>query len=275
VAAGSVAIGGGFAGIYPQASPGGWQILGRTGFALFDPDTAPFAALRPGDTVRFVPAPDDGVPAAPAARTRPLLVSGAARTMVVESPGMLTMVQDRGRIGVAALGVPRAGAADPYAFRAANRLVGNEEGAGAFEITALGPRLRFDAPAHVAVVGSADLHVDHHPVRSATIVPVDPGQEVSVGRTHDGLRCYLAVAGGLDVDLVLGSCSSDVLSGLGPGPLRQGDVIGIGNPGRPRGHMSNPAPRTTPKILRVLPGPDDLGPDDLGTEGASRLAAAV
>ena len=145
VAAGSVAIGGGFAGIYPQNSPGGWQLIGRTAFALFDPDTPPFTALGPGDLVRLVPAPDDGVPAAPVARSRSLLVSGAARTVVVEAPGMLTMVQDLGRIGVAGLGVPRAGAADPYALRAANRLVGNDEGAGAFEITALGPRLRFDA----------------------------------------------------------------------------------------------------------------------------------
>lgn len=145
--------------------------------------------------------------------------------------------------------------------------MGNEEGAGAFEITASGPRLRFDAPAHVAVVGSAELRVDDRPVARCTVVPVEPGQEVSVGRTQDGLRCYLAVAGGLAVDLVLGSRSSDVLSGLGPGPLPPGDVIGIGNPARPRGHMTPPAPGTTPKILRVLPGPDDIGPD-----GVPRLA---
>jgi KipI family sensor histidine kinase inhibitor len=265
VAAGSLAVGGGFAGIYPRASPGGWHVLGRTGFSLFDPDTPPFAALQPGDRVRLLAVEDPG-PAT--TKLRLPLRSDAVNTVEVGAPGLLSMVQDLGRIGVAALGVPRAGAADPFALRAANRLVGNDDGAAAIEVTVQGPRLRFAGSAHVAVVGRGDVRVDGGPVAADTVVPVAAGQEVSIGATLDDLRCYVAVAGGIEVDPVLGSRSSDVLSGLGPGPLRAGDVLGIGPPTRPRGWMvrggagAHPdgAHRGAP-VLRVVPGPDGLGTD--------------
>jgi len=234
VAAGSVGIGGGFAGVYPQASPGGWQLLGRTGFELFDPGAPPFAVLRPGDGIRFREARDPG---AVVPRTRAPLRSVASRTALVEAPGLLSLVQDLGRLGVARLGVPRAGAADPFALRAANRLVGNEDGAAALEVTALGPRLRFGHAAHLAVVGRAEVHLDGRPVEVDTVVPVSPGQEVARGRTLDDLRCYLAVSGGFDVTPLFGSRSSDVLTAsappAGPGgrwcaPVRDGDPTSCG-----------------------------------------------
>jgi KipI family sensor histidine kinase inhibitor len=265
VAAGSLAIGGGFAGIYPQASPGGWQLLGHTGFALFDPESPPFATLSPGDTVRLRAVHDPG---SLRARARPPLRSAATRRAVVEAPGFLSMVQDLGRVGVARLGVPRAGAADTFALRVANRLVGNDDGAAALEITALGPRLRFDGPAHVAVVGRAEVTLDGRAIEADTVIPVAAGQVLSVRRTLDELRCYLAVAGGLDVAPVFGSRSSDVLTGLGPGPLRPGDVLGIGPPTRPRGRIVRPGAGTTVHLLRVVPGPDELG-----AGAAERLAA--
>ncbi len=271
VPAGSVALGGGFAGIYPQASPGGWQILGRTGFELFDPDTAPFATLRPGDTIRLRAAADPGVTAT---RVRPPLRSTGARTVAVEAPGLLSMVQDLGRPGVARLGVPRAGAADPYAVRAANRLVGNGDGAAALEVTALGPRLRFGRDAHVAVVGRAEVTVDGRPVDVDTVVPVAAGQALAVGRTLGDVRCYLAVSGGFELPPVLGSRSSDVLTGLGPGALRAGDVLGLGPAARPRGRMVRDDTAVGPgdgaRVLRVM-----AGPDELDTDVVARLAADV
>jgi KipI family sensor histidine kinase inhibitor len=266
VAAGSLAIGGGFAAIYPQASPGGWQILGRTGFALFDPESPPFATLNPGDTVRLRAVQDPG---SLGTRARPPLRSEEARRAVVEAPGLLSMVQDLGRIGVARLGVPRAGAADAMALRVANRLVGNEDGAAALEITALGPRVRFDCPAHAAVVGRAEVTLDGRTIEADTVFPVAAGQVLSVGRTLDDLRCYLAVGGGLDVAPVFGSRSSDVLTGLGAGPLRPGDVLGIGPPTRPRGRIEHAGARSTDHVLRVVPGPDEPGADV-----AERLSAA-
>ncbi len=262
VAAGSVGIGGGFAGIYPQASPGGWQLLGRTGFPLFDPDTPPFSALQPGDVVHLRAVEDPGV--APA-RSRPPLRSVASGTVVVEDPGLLSMVQDLGRFGVARWGVPAAGAADPFALRVANRLVGNHDGAGALEVTARGPRLRFDGPAHVAVVGGrrgqgpVPVTVDGRPVEPDTVFPVAPGQVLRIGETVGDLRCYLAVSGGLEVAPVFGSRSSDVLTGLGPGALRTGDVLGIGTPNQPRGHVVEAAAGPGGRVLRVIPGPDELG----------------
>jgi biotin-dependent carboxylase-like uncharacterized protein len=192
-------------------------------------------------------------------RIRPPPRSEATRSFVVEAPGFLSMVQDLGRVGVARLGVPRAGAADTFALRVANRLVGNDDGDAALEITALGPRLRFGHAAHVAVVGRAEVTLDGHIVETDTVVPVAAGQVLSVLRTLDDLRCYLSVAGGLDVARAFASRSSDVLTGLGPGALRPGDVLGIGSPTRPRGRMTRPPARSTGRVLRVVPGPDELG----------------
>jgi KipI family sensor histidine kinase inhibitor len=261
VPAGSLSLGGGFAGIYPQASPGGWQLVGRSAMAMFDPGTAPFAALAPGDEVRLHAVAEVGsVPT----RTRAPLRSDASRRVDVVAPGLLTMVQDLGRIGVAALGVPRAGAADPMSLRAANRLVGNADGDGALEITASGPRLRFHHDAHLAVVGRVEVRVDGRPVDVDTVVPVASGQELSVGATRDHLRCYLAVSGGFEVEPVFGSRSSDVLTGLGPGPLRAGDVLGVGPRTRPRGRFDRAAAaHSLPGVVRVMAGPDALDTDAL------------
>jgi biotin-dependent carboxylase-like uncharacterized protein len=184
------------------------------------------------------------------------------------------MVQDLGRRGVAALGVPRGGAADPFALRAANRLVGNEDGAACIEATARGPALRFGCDAHVAVVGPAEVALDGRPVPADAVVPVAAGQALSVGKILGDLRCYLAVSGGIDIPPLLGSRASDTLSGLGYGPLRRGDGLRLGAPGRPRGRLvrSWPAAASSPsrlagadtpasRVLRVVMGPDDPGGD--------------
>ncbi|HVA03692.1 MAG TPA: carboxyltransferase domain-containing protein [Acidimicrobiales bacterium] len=272
---GSFAIGGGFAGIYPRASPGGWRLLGRTGFELFDPEVAPFAALHPGDTVRLhlEDGPSATAGAAPEVTARPGLRWSGPDTVEVTAPGLLTMVQDLGRIGVASLGVPRAGAADLYTARIANRLVGNEDGAGVVEVTGLGPRMRFDTSTHVTVVGRAEASVDGRPVAPDTVVPISAGQELAVGATRDDLRCYIAVAGGFEVAPVLGSRSSDVLTGLGPGALRSGDVLGIGAASRPRGQVvggDRARADGGTRVVRVLAGPDELATDAADRLGATR-----
>ncbi len=250
---GSVALAGGFAGVYPQPSPGGWHVVGRTGMHLFDPVTPPYAALRAGDLVRLRPAEVPDV-TPPAPRRRPLR-SDTDRRLLVENPGLLSIVQDGGRRGVAGLGVPRAGAADPYALRIANRLVGNTEDAAAIETTARGPTLRFSAPAHVAVVGTAEVSVDGRAVPGDSIVPVGAGQTMTTGDERRGLRSYIAVSGGIDLPTVLGSRSSDVLCGLGPGPLVGGDTLGLGPPGRPCGRRQ-PEASDDGGALRVIVGPD-------------------
>ena len=253
VAAGSVGIGGGFAGIYPQASPGGWQLLGRHRLR----------ALRPGDSRRSRPcAPVTGsgcgscpIPGWWQPRARAPLRSATARTAVVD--GTRPAVdgagpRSRGRRPVG--GAPGRCAPTPSPCGPPTAWWGTRTARRRSRSPRLGPRLRFGQAAHVAVVGRAEVSIDGRPVEVDTVVPVAPGQELSVGRTLDDLRCYVAVAGGFDVPPVLGSRSSDVLTGLGPGALQTGDVLGIGPPTRPRGRMVRAGRGQGPHVLRVRHG---------------------
>lgn len=143
--------------------------------------------------------------------------------------GASTTVQDAGRPGWAHLGVPRSGALDMAALRLANRLVGNDDGTAGLEITLTGCVLRLRVPATIAVTGApVTVSVDERAYGCGTALPVRAGSVVTIGSAITGVRSYLAVAGGIDVPPVLGSRSTDTLSGLGPAPLRAGDVVPIG-----------------------------------------------
>lgn len=143
----------------------------------------------------------------------------------VLDPGPLTTVQDGGRRGWAHLGVPAAGPADWLCHALANRLVGNPDDCAALEATVAGPKLCFTEPAMVAVTG-APVTVDGELMPVGASFAVRTGQVVSAGRTA-GVRSYLAVAGGVVVEQILGSSATDTLSGLGPGRLRRGDRLGL------------------------------------------------
>jgi biotin-dependent carboxylase-like uncharacterized protein len=177
------------------------------------------------------------------------------RTAEVVDAGALTTVQDLGRPGWAHLGVPHSGALDQPALRLANRLVGNTEDAAGLETTASGAVIRVTHATTIAVTGArCVVRVDGRAVDWAGAVTVAGGAEVSVGPATEGLRSYVALAGGIDVEPVLGSRSSDLLSGLGPRPLAPGDRLPLGDPGRvPMG--TDVAPRPRPAELRVLLGP--------------------
>ncbi len=147
----------------------------------------------------------------------------------VHAPGPFTTVQDLGRPGLAHLGVGRSGAADLPAHRLANRLIGNAEDAATLELTLGGLRVSTDAAAWVVLTGaSAPAHTGDGPVAPDTPAYLPAGATLSVGMPVAGLRTYLAVRGGVAVAAVLGSRSTDVLSGIGPPPLRAGDTIPIG-----------------------------------------------
>ncbi len=263
VPAGSVALANGFAAVYPTASPGGWQLIGRSGFSFFSVDAPPYAALAPGDQVRLVEAPVDD--AVEPARGEPSVWSpppGARAVLEVEVPGLRAVRQDAGRRAVAAIGVPGAGPADPVSFLLANRLVGNGQGAGALELTAGTARLRCLERCHVAVVGGGpDVRVDRTAEPAGQVVPLAAGQLLEVGPMRRGLRSYVAVAGGLLGPEVLGSLASDELSGLGPGALERGARLHAGPWAPPLGdHLADGAvpevrPGGGPVELRVLPGP--------------------
>lgn len=265
VPAGSVGIGGSQTGIYPLATPGGWQIIGRTPHPLFEPRAEPPAWLQPGDRVRFRPISreefDSLRPAMEAARQAALSKpqgAGTAPVMVVERPGIHTTVQDTGRPGWQAQGVPVGGALDPRALRVANLLVGNESAAAGLEWLIDGPLLRFEAPRVVAVTGV-------EPERFTAGRPrlVQAGEKLDLTASCAGTRGYLAVAGGIDVPVVLGSRSTALRAGFGGfagRTLRRGDRLGTMPPQNrnvPSGWCVGRSwirpDKTSP--VRIVPGP--------------------
>jgi len=283
VPAGSVAIAGGLAAVYPAASPGGWRLLGRTSAALWDPDRDPPALLAPGMHVRFrsvealPPALEPTRTGAPAAAAAP----AGSRLIEVLQPGPLTTVQDLGRAGLAHLGVPSSGAADVGSLRLANDLVGNDAGAACLEVTLGRLALRFHAGAVVAVTGApVRIRLSRAPggtagdpglsgegeANAGTSFAVPAGSLLRLGSPTAGLRSYVAIDGGISLSPVLGSRSADCLSGLGPGPLRPGDWLPVGQPrshpkevrgSRPRAAGPATTAGSGPVELRVIAGPRD------------------
>ncbi|MDQ0376157.1 5-oxoprolinase subunit C family protein [Amycolatopsis thermophila] len=193
----------------------------------------------------------------------------AAVLEVVES-GPLSTVQDLGRPGYADIGVTGSGAADRASLKLANRLAGNGEGAAAIEVTFGGFAARASRDVIVAVTGApCPITVDRMgaPMNSPLRIPA--GTEFRLGWPDTGLRSYVAVRGGIAVEPVLGSRATDLLSGLGPDPLRRGVVLPLGDQvgdASPAGFAPVSAPPSDELSLRVLPGPRD----DWFTESALR-----
>ncbi|GII22182.1 biotin-dependent carboxyltransferase family protein [Planosporangium mesophilum] len=192
--------------------------------------------------------------------------------ITVVRAGPLTTVQDLGRPGWAHLGVPVSGALDAPALRLANRLVGNPDGTAGLEITAGRYAMSVARAATVALTGAdAGLTVAGRPAPFGAPVAVPNGATVEVGPARHGVRSYLAIAGGVDVPAVLGSRSTDTLSGLGPKRLCDGDELPLGEPtGEPSG--VDFVPTSVPRgdlVLRVRLGPRDdwfTDPTELLTE---------
>jgi biotin-dependent carboxylase-like uncharacterized protein len=178
--------------------------------------------------------------------------------LTVLAPGPRATVQDRGRAGWASIGVPRSGAADRAAHDLANRLVGNLPEAATVEVTAGGLRIRAERTVLVAVTGApAPLDVDGRPAGVNAPLTLPAGATLALGVPARGLRSYLAVRGGVDLPPVLGSRSTDTLSGLGPPPLTAGDRLPVGSLAgeQPLVDLAPVAPLPDRPVLRVLPGP--------------------
>ncbi|MGW5432911.1 5-oxoprolinase subunit C family protein [Streptomyces sp. NPDC004059] len=173
--------------------------------------------------------------------------------LTVVRSGALTTVQDSGRRGHAHLGVPRSGALDAAAMRLANLLLGNAPGAAVLETTLTGCALRPDRGVSVVVGGApCPVTVDGRPVAWGVPVRVPAGAVLDVGGVTAGVRSYVAVAGGIAVEPVLGSRSTDLLSGLGPAPVRAGDVLPLGAPA-PQPALPDSAPWPAPPTELTLP----------------------
>jgi biotin-dependent carboxylase-like uncharacterized protein len=178
-------------------------------------------------------------------------------------PGLSTTVQDLGRPGYYHLGIPESGGMDKFSLAAANLLVGNPEGAAALEAVFQGPEIRFDGDAIVAVCGAhLPPKVDGAEQPNWTSFAVKSGQTLSFSFLKSGARAYIAVAGGIDVPLVLGSRSTYPLGALGGfegRALKAGDRVKVGTELR----QAKPGRSVPPKLrfevggtpeLRVLPG---------------------
>ncbi|MBI5690344.1 MAG: 5-oxoprolinase subunit PxpB [Verrucomicrobia bacterium] len=269
VPAGAVGIGGSQTGVYPLESPGGWNLIGRTPLRLFDGRRSEPALLRAGDLVRFRPVPSaewesaDGTGAAPNGHT--------PGGIEVVRPGMYTTVQDLGRRGFRSGGVPVGGAADAWALRVANLLVGNEEGAAGLEFTLVGPELRFREDLWVALAGA-----EFADVPSGRPWRVRAGETLRFGEARCGCRGYLAVAGGIDVPEILGSRSTLMRAGMGGGhgrALAAGDRVAVARGRTPGPGQWQVDPRVLsvhrdPAVVRVVRGAEasEFPSDAWGTE---------
>jgi antagonist of KipI len=195
--------------------------------------------------------------------------------LLVVKPGLLTTIQDRGRWGLQARGVPVAGPMDPCSHRLANALAGNDVDAATLEVTLIGPELEFDDERVIAVAGAEfELTVDGRNVPANAAFVVASGSCLRFGRRLRGARAYVAMSGGVGVAPTLGSRATHVISamgGLDGRPLKAGDRVPLGDPMRARNTMSA-QPRSPLFALpegrariRVLAGPqqDYFAPDAL------------
>jgi biotin-dependent carboxylase-like uncharacterized protein len=178
----------------------------------------------------------------------------------VLATGAQVLVEDAGRPGLAAAGVGRSGAADRAAHRLGARLVGHPEELASLEVLLGGLSVRARGRVTVALTGApAPAAVDGRRVAHATLVEVPDGAVLAIGMPVSGVRTYLTVRGGIDVAPVLGSRSTDTLSGVGPPPVGVGDLLPVGDPGAAFpvvDHAAHARPTLeVPTALEVLPGP--------------------
>jgi KipI family sensor histidine kinase inhibitor len=265
VEARSVAIAGAFTGVYPLASPGGWNLLGRgLGPLPFDPSRPEPFLFAPGDRVCFraVEAAAAGAGGASAAgagagvaaggsvaapRAPSIAVADRPALVLARSAGIAT-VQDAGRPGLLGRGVPPSGPLDPALFSAANRAAGNPFGAAAIELLA--------GAIHLRARGAVVLSIDGAPAQRLA-----DGEDLRVGEGERAVR-YIAVAGGIDVPVVVGARStllSAKIGGMDGRVLRAGDELCVGAapcdparaPAGPEPHLD--LPHDVP--VQIDPGP--------------------
>lgn len=194
-------------------------------------------------------------------------------SITILNPGMLTSVQDLGRIGYQQFGVSVSGVMDPRSASIANILVGNDEGEAVLECTMMGPHIRFDAPNIIAITGG-DLGatLDGQSIDTYRAVPVNAGQTLRFTMLRTGCRAFVAFAGGLDIPVVMGSRSTDMKAKIGGyqgRKLQKDDVIAFRAPKTDLKNLGvrHISPEFVPRAeykLRVVFGPQDDAFTELG-----------
>ncbi|MGK3955263.1 5-oxoprolinase/urea amidolyase family protein [Arthrobacter sp. R4] len=296
VPAGSVALAGNYSAVYPRKSPGGWQLIGRTAAHMWDLSREQPALAAPGDRVQFRAvrelvevAPQSTASDAARRENATTNATGTQSGLRILSPGLQSLIQDLGRPGHAGLGVSSAGALDRSSLRRANRIVGNQPSAAVVESVAGGLRVQAVGDQVLAVTGAPSVLTvvtpssasgeaapqDDQPeqvrtVPMATAFALLDGEILTIGAPERGFRTYLAIRGGALADAVLGSRSTDTMSGIGPAPLAAGQLLGagaatssnvVGNP-----ELQPDFPDTGVTVLDIVPGPRDDWFDDAALE---------
>jgi KipI family sensor histidine kinase inhibitor len=257
IAAGSVGIAGRQTAIYPSASPGGWQIIGRALEPVFDVVSAA-PRFAPGDTVVFRSVPPTSAPSPDGFRDEPGQPGSEgrrtpyqdARSLTVLRPGLFTTIQDGGVWGRQAEGFPVSGAMDTASHALANALVDNPPNAAALEVTIAGPELRLEQRTTIAVAG-ADLSatLDFESIPLSRPVTARAGAVLRFGPRVSGARAYVAFEGGLRLERRW--------------PVTQvaaGQVLALNQVGKDQHRRRVPAGLAMPSggaRLRVIRGPQD------------------
>ena len=191
------------------------------------------------------------------------------KALTVIAPGPLSTIQDLGRPGYGHLGIGTSGAADRVSLELANQIIGNDRGAAGIEMTLGRLRLRSDFDGVIALTGAdCAFQIAGRPGRMNSPIAVQSGEQIRVGAPTVGLRTYLAVGGGIENVPVLGSRSTDTMSGIGPEKLAAGTLLPVGEPspfGEPVAPVHQPDESqalTADPVLGVIPGPRDDWFDD-------------
>lgn len=270
VPSGSVALAGEYSAVYPQETPGGWQLIGRTAAEMWNADRPNAALVRPGTRVRFQPVRElsdsagSRSAAQDAASREPAAAGSAKGGLLIITPGLQATMQDLGRPGYADLYVSGAGALDRGALRRSNRLVGNLAEAAVIEIVNGGLVINALADQVLAVAGAVvPLSITERgggprQVATETAFALLAGETLALAQPVSGLRSYLAVRGGFDIPEVLGSRSTDTMSGIGSVVLAAGTRLAVAE-APPHSIVGSPEaiPEPLPEVtqLRVVPGP--------------------
>jgi KipI family sensor histidine kinase inhibitor len=237
IPAGSVALAGEFSSVYPQASPGGWQLIGITDTAVWDIYRDEPALFKPGTRVHFIDVSQSKttyhLPAHLLASKKQDDTVEQQQDITVLTTGLQTLFQDNGRIGQAALGISESGAMDKSALHSANRVLGNSINEPVLEITQGGFSAQINRPMLVAVTGAVcDITITTAQGETYTSpmyrpIQLEVGDIIRLGNVKCGVRSYLAVRGGFQVSPILTSCAYDTLAQVGPLPLKVGQTLAI------------------------------------------------
>ena len=258
---GSVGIAGLQTGIYPLSSPGGWQIIGRTPLTLFDPGKKDPFLFKAGDRVKFKPISRtefNSIKATQAKRAIPETTEQIADAAIIKA-GPFSTIQDAGRFGYQSYGVPVSGAMDMHSYNLANALLGNKKGAATIECTMGGLMIQFNKNTDVVITGAGTAFVNHRVIKKYQPLRLYRNDLLELRYNNDGIRTYIAVAGGIETPMIMNSRSTYTRAGIGS-ILKKGNSLQFGTVLRsePKKDLIRiPLNEYTGKaLIRIMEGPE-------------------